>query len=1012
MKTKAHLKPKTQSVRRRILVPIGSLLIGMLVLLCLFLFGSGLLKQLNTIAITGLEGRVINRADHLQAQMTERWSELGYTAKSINALYDSLAISPDFTSSALESNAGLYSPFLKDTAEHLIDLMRNADVTGAFVVLNAERYSSAPLQKDSTRPCLYLSDRDPISPYTDDNTDLLLKYAPLATARELAIACDSTWMPLYPVYAGSSYPDYWAEPFNAALENPALPANACGYWSGPHNISGADDPVISYSMPLISSEGTVYGTLGIELSMHFLQSQLPPLELGESANGLYYLYTQPAGDAAAAHSPVLTCGPAYGNTLDNVDAVFIDSSGKNSSRLSNDPNLLFLCQHPLSIYGADSPFLDTQWILAGGLPGYALFSITNTTLITLILVVVLISLFCLLGILLITRLITTPVEQLSREVQASSTSQPLALHKTGIMEIDMLADSIEGMSRELHQFANKFSEILSMASTNIGGFEYKRAENTLFINDNFFGVFGSLKLQSANMTPEQFETAFNTFLPFHVSHRTVEGTDMQEDLFCVPQQGAAALWARLRYFWRDDQCVGLLEDVTAERREMDKIAYERDHDVLTGSLNRRAWSRRVNALFAETHVLQNAVLLMIDLDNLKFVNDTYGHDAGDAYICAAADALRNGLPNDSVLCRKSGDEFLALIYGYEDTQALRELIAGVRKQFRGSKIPLKNGRYYPLRASGGTAWYPTDTTDLGNLIRYADFAMYKAKSNIKGEICDFEASSYQRESYILQGQQALDEMIEHSLVDYYFQPIVDAHTGDVFAYEALMRPRVDGLRSPSDVVTLARREGKLEGIERLTWFCAMDAFVQHSRQGFVSDTCRVFINSVPSRIMSEEDISIFSDRFRGYLHRIVQEQTEEERPDSLFQRRKLEILKSWGACTALDDYGSGYNSEKTLLLYHPEFVKLDIALVSGIEKNMSQQQIVENIVLYATRNNIRIIAEGVETQEEAAKLISLGVHYLQGYYLARPALIPPLIPAEVIATISRMNALQPRFASE
>ncbi|MEG2930654.1 MAG: EAL domain-containing protein, partial [Ruthenibacterium sp.] len=256
---------------------------------------------------------------------------------------------------------------------------------------------------------------------------------------------------------------------------------------------------------------------------------------------------------------------------------------------------------------------------------------------------------------------------------------------------------------------------------------------------------------------------------------------------------------------------------------------------------------------------------------------------------------------------------------------------------------------------------------------------------------------------------ALNEMLLRDLVDYHFQPIVDAVTGEVFGYEALMRPQVKSLRAPDNVLALARHDGRLVDVERMTWFCAMDAFVRHQRQDFVSDTCRIFINSIPNVSMSEADEAKFEERFRPYLSLIVQEQTENERADDACVRHKKQLIVSWGASTALDDYGSGLNNEKALLTYGTDYVKLDISLVQGVDTDITRRQMIAGLVQFAHLNHIRVVAEGVETAPEMKVLIELGVDYMQGYYLARPALIPPILPSELT---NRIRALHMRHDSD
>lgn len=224
---------------------------------------------------------------------------------------------------------------------------------------------------------------------------------------------------------------------------------------------------------------------------------------------------------------------------------------------------------------------------------------------------------------------------------------------------------------------------------------------------------------------------------------------------------------------------------------------------------------------------------------------------------------------------------------------------------------------------------------------------------------------------------------EQRLVDYHFQPIVEVSTGRIFAYEALMRPRTPELSSPLAVLELARQEGKLRAVETLTWHTAMGAFAAHCRAGHVPEGCRVFINSLSNQAMLPEDTARFHREYRDYLSRVVLELTEVTRIDADLQAVKMQALMRSGGKLALDDYGSGYNGEAMLLAVQPDYVKIDVAIVRGVDQDDDKRQLVENLVSYAHVRGIALVGEGVETRAELEALAALGVDYVQGYFLAR-----------------------------
>ena len=190
--------------------------------------------------------------------------------------------------------------------------------------------------------------------------------------------------------------------------------------------------------------------------------------------------------------------------------------------------------------------------------------------------------------------------------------------------------------------------------------------------------------------------------------------------------------------------VGLVEDVTAVTRERLRIEHERDYDTLTGLYSRRAFQSECEQLFKKPFQLKHAALLMIDLDNLKHTNDTFGHDWGDKYIRKAGQCLAWNTPSESICSRISGDEFNVLLYGYDSQEEIKEKIGELEKAMNQSTMMLPSGRELHLSISGGIAWYPENSKDFMTIKKYADFAMYQAKHSSKGTLREFDPKIYQK----------------------------------------------------------------------------------------------------------------------------------------------------------------------------------------------------------------------------------------------------------------------------
>lgn len=399
--------------------------------------------------------------------------------------------------------------------------------------------------------------------------------------------------------------------------------------------------------------------------------------------------------------------------------------------------------------------------------------------------------------------------------------------------------------------------------------------------------------------------------------------------------------------------------------------------------------------------LGHAALLMFDLDNLKQINDTFGHDWGDEYIRLTGECFAKNAPARTVCARISGDEFNALFYGYNDQDTLRADICALKAALEQSVVQLPSGRELRVSVSGGVAWYPESSTNLITLRKYADFAMYQVKHSRKGELLEFDPEVYRTDLQERRCHEEFRRLINEELVTYHFQPIIDAKDGSVFAYEALMRVDLPMLHSPADVLRLAREENCLHEVERITFFRASSAYQTLENAGKVVPSALLFVNSIASQYLTPDELSEYSARYASILPRIVIEITEEEVLDPKALRIKQTIRGSSGAF-ALDDYGSGYSNERSLLELSPNYIKIDLSIIRDIDTDANKRQIVSNTVSYAHQRGMKVVAEGLETADEVRTVLSLGVDLLQGFFLAMPQVEPGGASEESLAVIAEM----------
>lgn len=255
-----------------------------------------------------------------------------------------------------------------------------------------------------------------------------------------------------------------------------------------------------------------------------------------------------------------------------------------------------------------------------------------------------------------------------------------------------------------------------------------------------------------------------------------------------------------------------------------------------------------------------------------------------------------------------------------------------------------------------------------------------------------------------------NRLVDNNSFKYNFQPIINAKNGEIFAYESLMRsPSEIGL-FPRDILKYAEISQQLYSIEFYTFFNSLRYYYENQDK-FCGR--KLFINSIPSITLSQKDlnmlIKLYGDITKNTVIEILEDDDDTDESCCAFEH----IRELFGCQIAIDDYGSGYSNESKLINNNPNFIKIDITLISSIDSDMKKQILVSNIIKFASKYDIKVLAEGVETKEELKKLIELGVDFIQGFYIARPSdEILQEIPEEVRDYIIEQNIRFSRYDND
>lgn len=954
--------------------------------------------QLDENAKDLLTMRVRNRASYVQ-ELLQNAEDLEQLSEQITATTQQLLKSGDISLDTLDNSSEQSDALLVALAPQLLDALRTKQVTGIFIMLNTHDLDTCEIGKKM--PGIYLRDLDPEARPSERNSDLLLERASATVVKKLGIGTDKGWQPAFP-YQANTKGGILRSVFQAAYKDGAsLSAENYGRWTtNSYCLAGDDRNAIAYSMPLILPDGTVYGVVGVELLTEYLKTKLPFTELDEDKAGTYFIVTTTdvQTDSALTLRKTVTSGEDLVTADAPLGVLNCRSDGNGGNWLELGGKRYYMVLEPLQLYNRNAPFAAEKWFLAGTMEQSVLLAFSDRVRKVLLAAILVTLVLGVLGSLLASVRLARPINRLYREVIDAQEKKTFPhLSRTAIREVDRFAETITELNRELVTNSTKFLRIMDMASVEIGGYELRTDTDNVFVTDNFFSLLGEPGITGKPLSVRRFEKVLKDIREKNPCDRTAEG----DELLTI-QQPDGVRYIMLRSTIEGHAKIGLAEDVTAAVLERKRIEHERDYDILTGLYNRQAFNRVCTELFAAPERMGVAALMMMDLDNLKHINDTYGHDWGDQYIRRTGQCLRDNTPAGTVCARLSGDEFLVLFHGYRSRDAVREKIDRLTNAMQQSVALLPSGNALHISLSGGIAWYPDDGQDWEILKKYADFAMYQVKHAEKGRVQEFDIGVYNREAYAERTRREFRQLLSNAQMFYCFQPIFSARSGKVAAYEALMRSDLPTLRSPATIMKLAREQGALYEIERITFTKALETFDSLCRAGSVSGDAMLFVNSIASTCLTQADVDYIDSRWRELHRRMVIEITEEEEIDYEALERKRNA-PGFSGMFALDDYGSGYSNENTLLQLAPRFVKVDITIIRGIDTSPDKQQILRNVAAYAHPRSMKIVAEGVETAAELRTVIELGADLLQGYFLARPAIVPGAIAPEAAAIIGKLQ---------
>lgn len=426
--------------------------------------------------------------------------------------------------------------------------------------------------------------------------------------------------------------------------------------------------------------------------------------------------------------------------------------------------------------------------------------------------------------------------------------------------------------------------------------------------------------------------------------------------------------------------VGVFSDYTHRKEAEQRLSYLASHDPLTGLFNRMALQEQLSNAVLRAEENQFAVLF-IDLDRFKTINDTLGHEVGDALLVTVAQRLQNALGEGDVLARIGGDEFTILLEQISCLDSVGQMAERLRQAL--VQPCLINGQELFVSCSIGVSIYPCDGQTPAALLKNADVAMYRAKETGKNNVQFFAANMNEMAFEHLMMENGLRHALERKQFCLHYQPKIDLSTGRLSGLESLIRWNHPGLGlvPPASFIPLAEENGLIVPMGEWVLLEACQQMCRWLAAGL--DIPHVAVNLSPRQFQKAnlvQQVKMALTQTGLPPERLELEVTESmimQDPQRAVQT--LRELKEMGVMLAIDDFGTGYSSLSNLKHFPIDSLKIDRSFVEGLPDDSDNAAITEAIIAMARKLRLSVVGEGVETVQQMLFLRKSGCHSVQGY---------------------------------
>lgn len=867
--------------------------------------------------------------------------------------------------------------------QSIVNMLKRNTATDAFLFLDGG--------SEEDKIGIYLRTSNPTE-YFSDNADIAVEISPYSVCDKLASSgygVSQFYETRLSSKLGTNLFEKTKEAFKAY---PTSQPSLLGYWSTDyyaHENKNFEQAIVK-TYPLII-EGVYYGVIGVGFTSAFCRQLLSLSDYPNATNAAYAILNK----TGEAFKPIASLSSFSSNTSGEISKYELSKSMyDNTLALKYDNMDFYAIMSPIKLYTDNSPYEDEEFFLAIVLDKSFFHLNSNSVIRVLTFVFVPTFLMMLVILLYISRRFVKPIISLTSSVRDS---QALNYYSVGIDEIDVLLAKIKNLVQYNNDGYEKMRSIFETFSNEIAIFDYNVVTEKVRLFGDFFGIIG---LDLNDIPKEEIDViVFRRLIEKRASYifeQNNEG-DRNSVIYKVEEGFGKYKYTQLVYIASNLGTVGVATDVTNEYQSIETAKIESGIDPLTGLLNRRGFERVALAV-QDCDDIQNGAIVMIDLDYLKRYNDQYGHLFGDHYIIQFGDALNRLKTKKCDVVHISGDEFILFYHHYDSMEKLKADITVAKEMLEKGIVISFNDIVVTAQSSAGVAYYTDRLRDYEQLVSYADFAMYQAKSKRRERMMEFNKKDYEDNLVVLSKIKQIHKLLDEELIYFVFQPIVSVRTGEVLGYEALMRSKIEEIKTPLEILEYAKNQNRLTDLENI---CITKAIKEYSK---LNCDKPVFINSIASAIISKEIRKEIANSLKAERFRVIIEMTEEELSSKETIEEKEAIMREYGFEYAIDDYGVGYSNLKALMDMNPTYIKIDISLVKHVNDSEKVRSIINFLVDFSLQNNIKLIAEGVENIEQVYELFRLGVEYIQGYLIAIPSQDLKLCPLDLKNKIIEINS--------